>query len=166
MRPILLAVALIIVPAVFAQDTPPAPCATPEHRQFDFWIGRWEVSDADGEVVGHNRVESVYSGCGLREEWTSANGWQGGSLNLYDQLRGRWHQTWIDQSGRLLLLDGGLDGHDMVLSGRTPSSDGGDVLHEIRWTPLGDGRVRQHWRTSEDGGAIWEDAFVGLYARE
>jgi hypothetical protein len=167
MRPTLVAAALIIAPAVFAQDTPPpTPCATTEHRQFDFWVGRWEVTDADGQVVGHNRIEPVYSGCGLREEWSSANGWRGGSLNLYDEARGRWHQTWIDQSGRLLLLDGGLDGSTMVLSGTAPSRDAREILHEIRWTPLDDGRVRQHWRTSRDGGVTWEDAFLGLYERE
>jgi hypothetical protein len=168
MRPILIAVALFVVPiaSVSAQDGEPSrACTTAEFHQFDFWVGDWTVTDADGTVVGHNRIEAVYSGCGLREEWTSVKGWRGGSLTLYDATRGAWHQTWIDQSGRLLLLDGGLEGAAMVLTGTTAGEDG-SILHEIRWTPLADGRVRQHWRRSNDDGATWEDVFVGFYARE
>ncbi len=162
-----IAIMLLVACLAPAQETPDTPpCSGPEHRQFDFWIGRWEVTDADGRVVGRNRIEAVYDGCGLREEWTSTNGWRGGSLTLFDHARDRWHQSWIDQSGRLLLLDGGLDGADMVLSGTVPGDDGEVVLHEIRWTPLPDGRVRQRWRTSTDGGATWEEAFVGFYSRE
>ena len=28
---------------VHAQEAKPAPCSAPEHRQFDFWLGDWEV---------------------------------------------------------------------------------------------------------------------------
>jgi hypothetical protein len=31
---------------------------------------------------------------------------------------------------------------------------------------LTDGKVRQTWRISNDGGSTWKDAFVGLYARQ
>jgi hypothetical protein len=30
---------------------------------------------------------------------------------------------------------------------------------------LPDGRVRQHWETSKDGGATWTTAFDGYYRR-
>ena len=44
--------ALFILTALggaFAQ-TPPSRCATPEARQFDFWVGTWELTwkNADG----------------------------------------------------------------------------------------------------------------------
>ena len=28
---------------VAAVGGPPAPCADAEHRQFDFWVGQWDV---------------------------------------------------------------------------------------------------------------------------
>ena len=44
-------------------------CHEPERRQFDFWLGEWEVCDPDGKVVGHNSIAPLYDGCALREEW-------------------------------------------------------------------------------------------------
>ena len=36
-----------LVPPVNAQQT--APCSDPAYRQFDFWVGKWEVFRPDGE---------------------------------------------------------------------------------------------------------------------
>jgi len=66
------------------------PCASPEHRQFDFWQGEWEVREA-GRAAGTNRITRVLGGCALREEWTGAGGGKGTSLNVYDEAQRRWH---------------------------------------------------------------------------
>jgi hypothetical protein len=50
----------------------------------------------------------------------------------------------------------------MVLAGERASGDG-PVLDRIRWRHLSDGRVRQEWTTSTDGGATWRRAFLGFY---
>ena len=34
------------------------PCASAEHKQFDFWVGDWDVRSAAGQVLGHNRISS------------------------------------------------------------------------------------------------------------
>jgi hypothetical protein len=140
----------------------------PEHRQFDFWLGEWEVRSPEGKVVGHNRVTRLFDATGLREEWAGASGLRGTSLNLYDAARGRWHQTWIDSSGTVLLLDGGLRDGTMVLVGESPADGDPEatVRHRISWSLI-DGdpdQVRQHWETSADG-ASWETAFDGRYRR-
>jgi len=150
-------------------ETPPAePCASPEHHQFDFWIGDWEVRDADGKLQGTNDITTLYGGCVLQEHWQGTSGSVGTSFSLYDAPRGVWHQTWVDNQGGLLLLEGELDGKDMVLRTRRPSSKDPsvEVRHEVRWTPLDDGRVRQHWRASKDGGAHWVDVFDGYYSKK
>ena len=82
------------------------PCRAAEYRQFDFWAGSWEVYGPNGQLVGRNVVEPVLDGCGLQESWTSATGSQGHSYNFYDAANGKWHQTWIDDSGNPLYLDG------------------------------------------------------------
>ena len=137
------------------------PCADPRHRDFDFWLGTWEVRDPDGNLVGHNRVTRLFDECGLREEWTGAGGLRGTSLNVFAAKRGRWHQTWVDSSGALLLLDGGLRNGARVLE-----ATGGPLRHRISWSRIhGDpDRVRQHWETSADG-RTWETAFDGRYLR-
>jgi hypothetical protein len=155
--------------AATARQTPaaqqPPSCDAEEHRQFDFWIGDWQVTTPDGQPAGTNRIESILNGCVLLENWTGRSGSIGKSFNMYDRRAGRWRQTWVDGAGGRLDLVGGLDGGAMVLGGTTPAPDGGEVLHEIRWERFDEGKVRQHWRMSRDGGKSWSDAFVGIYAR-
>lgn len=143
-------------------DPDAAPCSAEGYRQFDFWIGDWIVETPEGEPAGANRIEAVLGGCALVEHWRGTTGSIGTSLNQYDARDGRWHQVWVDGRGGRLELTGRRSGDSMVLSGRT-TSETGRVHHEISWTPLEDGRVRQHWRASKDGGASWEDVFVGIY---
>lgn len=151
-----LLVALLGAPAQGA-----SPCASPERRQFDFWIGEWEVTRPDGKVAGHNRIATILGGCALREEWTGAAGNQGTSLNAWDPEVHVWRQTWVDQSGTVLLLAGGIEGGRMVMvSGDGPSRQ------RITWTPMADGRVRQLWDSSADGGKTWKVEFDGTYAKK
>lgn len=150
-----------------AQSPPPPACTAAEHRQFDFWLGEWDVTARNGNAAGTNRITSINSGCALREEWTGARGFTGTSLNAYDSSSGRWHQTWIGSDGVLLLLDGGLRDGTMELAGVTVGRDGAKTHHRIRWTPL-DGspsKVRQLWESSTDGGKTWSVAFDGTYQK-
>lgn len=138
-------------------------CAGPEHRQFDFWVGDWEVRNPDGEVAGTNVITAVASGCALNEYWRSARGPTGTSLNWYEPATEQWHQLWVGL-GYYLRLSGGLEAGKMVLSGERESPEGA-VIDRITWTPLEDGRVRQLWEMSRDGGRSWEVAFEGFYSR-
>lgn len=135
-----------------AQTT--GPCSAQEYRQFDFWIGSWEVYSPDGKRTGNNRIERVLGGCALHESWQSAGGGNGHSYSFYDAATGRWHQTWIDGSGQALYLDGGHSGQSMVLA---------DATNRITWTPLENRAVRQHWESTSDGGETWTTVFNGEY---
>ena len=155
-------------PAALAQDgDAPKPCSSPEYSQFDFWVGDWNVTSPDGTQQGTNKVVKMLGGCVVQENWTGAKASVGQSYNIYSKPRGVWHQTWVDNSGSLLLLDGGIEDGRMVLRGETPARDGkGTVMHEISWTPRESGQVRQHWRISRNRGGEWSDAFVGIYTRK
>lgn len=150
-----------------AQEVASERCQAPEHRQFDFWLGRWEVRNADGEVVGHNEIRRIAGGCGLLESWRGTGGGVGTSVNAYDADLGRWTQRWVGAGATLWLegeLEEGPEGRRMVLEGPRPrSTPRGPVLDRITWTPLPDGRVRQAWEISSDGGESWSELFVGLY---
>ena len=55
------ATAAVLLSLNAVSETPPAPakkapCNEARFRQFDFWVGEWEVKDASGKVVGHNSV--------------------------------------------------------------------------------------------------------------
>ena len=149
-----------------AEPAAPSPhCADPANRQFDFWLGDWDVFNPEGKQVGTNRIALVY-GCVLHESWKTPRGYEGQSFNRYDADRGVWHQTWVDNQGTLLLLEGGLKDGAMALSdASTPGRKPGAPLNEIRWTKNDDGTVRQHWQSSADGGKTWKTAFDGKYVR-
>jgi hypothetical protein len=141
-------------------------CESPESRQFDFWVGTWRVTEK-GELSGRNSIQKIDSGCALLESWTDAAGSTGHSLNIYDARRRKWHQTWVDARGGLLVLEGELRNGSMVLEGAArPAKDGKQQIDRITWTPLPSLQVRQHWEVSTDGGAHWSTVFDGLYTRE
>ena len=145
----------------------PAPCSASAYRQFDFWIGDWDVTNPQGAAAGTNTITRILNGCVLHESWTGAGGTNGVSHNIYSLQTGQWHQTWVDASGTLLQLDGGLDAEGkMVMRGKTVGQGGQEVLNEISWEPLASGQVRQMWRTSADEGTNWQVIFNGLYSRK
>jgi hypothetical protein len=162
---ILAALALADPSAAQPPAVPPTPpaCTAPEHHQFDFWIGRWDVTDAKtGEPAGHSLVESLYGGCVLRENW-SEPGWQGGSLNMYVRQAHQWRQTWMDQSGALRDFSGALQDGKMVLLAHDQSVAGRPVWVRMTFTPNPDGTVRQYSDYSIDTGATWKERYDYLY---
>jgi hypothetical protein len=166
---VVLAASLATQPAPAADAPVPTPgqaCDAKPRRQFDFWLGDWDVRDPGGKLVGRNRVTRVHGGCALEEQWSGHGGVTGSSLNAWDADRDRWHQTWVDNTGAVLLLDGGWTGERMVLSGQdAPAPGASPTLQRISWEPLPDGRVRQLWEASKDGGRTWATAFDGTYSR-
>lgn len=168
----LVAGALLFAAPGLAQDPPASPdpdssaerCRPDTFGEFDFWLGRWEVHNPDGELVGHNEITRVSRGCGLLEVWTGVRGGRGVSVNAYDPDLGRWTQRWVGE-GTSLWLEGGWTGDRMELVGTLPrTTPRGEVIDRITWTPLADGRVRQVWEVSAVGGGSWEGVFVGLYS--
>lgn len=145
-----------------AQNEPPA--APSQTRDFDFWLGDWEVTTPDGEVAGYNRIESILEGRVLRESYTTKGAFAGHSYNSYNAPAARWEQFWVDNSGTVLHLRGGLnEAGQMVLAGERMTRAGAAVTDRITWTPHPDGSVRQHWELSSDKGETWETLFDGTY---
>jgi hypothetical protein len=156
--------ALFLSQSIAAQTAPPVPCAAPEFRQFDFWVGEWTVNRTDtGVYAGANRIERILEGCVLHERWVGAKGFAGQSFNVFDVTRKVWHQTWVDQTGSLLVLEGGLRNGNMVLEGEGRQADGTSIRNRIAWTPLPGGKVRQRWDATTDGGKSWSVVFDGIY---
>jgi hypothetical protein len=146
-------------PIAPAPAAPPTPCATPEHRQFDFWVGRWAVYPAgQDKLIAHSLIESVYGGCGVRENWMPLKGSGGGSLNIYLPEEKRWEQFWIDSGGTRALFTGGWNGTAMVIQGKWA----GPVVR-ISYSKNADGSVRQFGEQSTDEGKNWAPSFDLIY---
>jgi hypothetical protein len=160
----LLVVALALVPGLtHAQVTESNSCEGPEYRQLDFWVGDWIVENAAGERAGSNRIELVLKDCALHENWDGAGGGRGFSYSIDDRRTDSWHQTWVDDQGRLLQLDGRLEDGKMVLKGENLGPNGGVIFHQVTWEKIDDGRVRQVGSISRDEGDSWNTVFDGIY---
>ena len=148
-------------------DKTSASCVAPEYRQFDFWIGRWEVFDPSGKKVGDSRIDRINDGCALLENWTGGGSVTGKSLNIYDSEDRQWHQFWVDSSSSRLMLDGKFADGKMILAGTKvdPKKPENAVIQRITWSRNGDGSVRQLWESSGDGGKKWTTAFDGKYVK-
>src|ERR1044071_1770374 len=129
----------------------PASCSTPEHRQFDFWVGKWDVyPTGKDKLAAHSLIESVYGGCGIRENWMPLGNAGGGSLNIYVPEEKHWEQFWIDAQGSRALFVGGWNGKGMVIQGKW-----GGLLVRISYSKNADGSVRQFGEQSTDEGKTW-----------
>lgn len=158
--------------AAEAQSAPPAPpppaCTAPEHRQFDFWVGYWDVyPTGKDKLVAHSLIERLYAGCTIRENWMPLNNNNGGSLNMYDPADKKWHQLWQDSQNSRVTFDGAFGDGKMILVGnwKDANGPGKDALTRMMYSTNPDGSVRQFGEQSTDQGKTWSPAFDFTYRK-
>jgi hypothetical protein len=152
------------VPAL-ASDA--GPCNDPEHRAFDFFIGRWDAFDSkSGELSGSSVIEPIFDGCALRESWRETE-LTGGSVSAYDARTQTWRQTWTDSRGAWREFVGGRQDGKMVLVWKYPSQrNPGHMAHvRLTYTQNADGTVRQYSDQSADDGITWVERYDLTYRR-
>ena len=134
-------------------------CSATEFRQFDFWLGDWDVFDVGkSAVVAHARVDLILDGCVLREDYEGANRLHGQSFTLYDPSRKIWHQSWATNRGQLLVIEGKLEAGEMLLAGADRTAEGKERRVRGTWKPM-NGGVRETAVVSNDAGGTWQPWF-------
>lgn len=142
-------------------------CCTAVHKQFNFWLGEWNVYDTTGNKVGENSIIQREKNCVLNERWTSASGSTGSSYNYYDRSDSTWNQVWVDSRGGNLVLKGRAMENQMILKStlqKTPT--GGAYFNRITWTLNEDGSVSQLWEILNANNEVTSVAFLGIYKRK
>lgn len=152
---------------VAAMSVQAYPC---EHKEgfsdFDFWLGEWEVHVANGAKAGSNVIRKAERGCVLIENWTNVRGGTGMSVNYLDLTTNEWVQIWNAEGGSQINVRGGLTKDGMRMEGHIHYVGNGTTApFRALWTPLPDGRVRQFFEQSNDGGETWTPWFEGFYSR-
>jgi hypothetical protein len=161
-------VSLSLVPLdVYGLGAAAHGCGGARNRQFDFWLGRWDVFTGT-TLVGTNEVKSRVDGCVVEENWTSASLGRGRSLNAYDAAIGTWSQFWVGSGGcqfSVVLIEGGFADGSMTMQGSRTQPEGffvappcgpppGTVVTThtdlIRWTLLQSGDVLQQLASAND----------------
>jgi hypothetical protein len=145
-----------------------APCEDGEFRQFDFWIGDWDVAPAAGGMQqGSSHVVKEMGGCVIWENWTSAGGpYFGKSYNTWNVNLKRWEQYWVDNAAGVIFFHGGLkDGVMDYWTDDVPQPTGGTLLRHLQFFNLGPDKVRQFSQESNDGGKTWHVEYDFIYTR-
>ena len=165
-------IALSLVPLdVYGLGAAAHGCDAAPYRQFDFWVGRWDVFSG-ANLVGTNEVKSRVDGCVVEENWTSAGAGRGRSLNAYDAATGTWSQFWVGSGGcqfSVILMEGGFANGSMTMQGSRTQPEGfliappcgpppGTVVTThtdlFRWTLLQSGDVLQQIAAANDAPVV------------
>ena len=152
---------LVLPSTAIAQSDPDAsqagaskvsPCEEdPRFREFDFWVGQWDVHDVNGTFVGENSITREESGCVVIENWLGAKGSTGMSINYLDKVTNEWVQSWHAAGGYQIVMRGGLTDDGMLLNGTIHYIANGQTSpFRGLWTAMPDGRVRQYFEQSND----------------
>lgn len=139
------------------------PCQTAEYRQFDFWVGDWDVHNPAGQKVGENQITREQDGCLLVEHWKSGRGIETGtSFNYFDIRDKKWHQLYLDNSGNAGAypsMSGNFADNKMILV----SDEKVSPVFRWTWYVLSPGKVRQMAEQSDDQQKTWRVIWDSTY---
>ena len=150
-------------PAPPAQRPNPCP-VKPEYKQFDFWVGEWDVTD-QGRKIATSSIQRIVGDCIIFENYFQLDDYTGKSFSFYDATLGKWRQTWVDSSGNVGEFLGEFKESAMRFEGETHRADGQKILRRMTLFNLGQDRVRQYSERSLDGGKTWGVGYDFIYVR-
>lgn len=149
------------------------PCAAPQYRQFDFWIGNWEAFAPNGTKAGDSKISVILDSCIILEEWTSAALQQGlrfagKSFNTFNAATGEWQQTWVDNTGTTIFYSKGISGTNNIVFKTAPFVISKDTMgiRRLSFYKLSDDKVRQHGEISKDNEKTWMTEYELEYRRK
>ncbi|HYV97758.1 MAG TPA: tetratricopeptide repeat protein [Gemmatimonadaceae bacterium] len=154
-----------------AFDAVVRPCMhNARFREFDFWIGDWDVRPTGQPPAGppaRNTVTLDDNSCVITEHWTAPSGSEGQSFNIFDRSYGVWRQTWVDNVGGQHDYRGSLKDGNMVFVGDTPMPNGqpGRVPTRLTFFHISKDSVRQFSEISPDSGRTWQVSYDLTYVR-
>ena len=173
----LFAATFLVAPSSSAQAPSPPPqqrypCRyMAEAKQFDFWIGTWDVtpwqvpSPTPQQQMGVNEVHPILEHCVLLENWKGARGGEGKSFNYYDTNLKKWRQIWMADGGGALDYTGEFRDGAMRFVGWNLDPQGRRVEQKLTFFAIARDTVRQLFEASPDGGKTWKPTFDGRYVR-
>jgi hypothetical protein len=168
--------AVAAAPTAAVPKKPSAACSSPEHRQFDFWHGDWDVTvrarkAPDGQwamAAGTQHIESILGGCATAEHFTAegpGQPWAGASYSSWQPKLGKWRQTWVDDGGGYLAFTGGMEDGAMTLYGEPREKDGVESQMRMRFLEVRPESLHWKWERTTDDGATWDSMMEIDYRR-
>lgn len=158
-----------------AQSAAPA-CLSPEARQFDFWLGEWELTGRHRlqpdvtqwqETRSTNSIRSVLDGCVTLETFQNLGptAWSGMSVSTWNPQSHRWNQTWVDSQGSYITLSGEFADGRMVLV-TPPRASNAALMNRMVYHDIAADSLIWSWELSHDGGRSWAPMWEITYRRK
>jgi hypothetical protein len=172
MRATIVAIFMMLSAALGQQQAPENPCAVPQQKQFDFWVGEWDLTwpgDKSGEAAhGRNTIRRTLDGCVVEENFDGGTSMplRGMSVSTFDTRPGKWKQTWVDNQGGYLDFIGEFRNQQMILSRVGSKPDGTRVLQRMVWKNITAEEFDWSWESSSDGGKTWKVVWPIHYKRK
>src|SRR5947209_17234110 len=157
-RSILIALLLLFSSLAHAQSSPANPCTLPQQKQFEFWVGEWDLTwpgEKAGEIGhGTNSIRRIMDGCVVQENFSGANSMpmRGTSVSVFDARTGKWKQTWVDNEGGYLDFIGEFKDGQMILQREGIRPDGSKVLQRMVWENICAGQSDRIGEAAGKGG--------------
>jgi len=139
---------------------------TAEARQFDFWVGEWDVFNPQGQKAGTSVIQQISAGCGVLENWRDAFGNEGKSINFYDPNTQKWYQYWIGASGGPSRFSGAYKDGAMKYEGESTTVNGVTSSSRLTFFNVDADTVRQFAERTADGGKTWTVTYDFKYVRK
>ena len=151
--------------AVTAQR--PAGCNNAEQRQFDFWLGEWDVSETGSAATEAESSITLHDqGCVILEYWRPFQGASGHSINGYDSDAKLWRQTWIDATGRITAYGGAMRDGTLYLDNLSPPAMGAAAgKRRMNFRAVNANTVRQWGESFDEKSGKWSVAWDLTYHR-
>ncbi|NVK53459.1 MAG: hypothetical protein HWD85_11040 [Flavobacteriaceae bacterium] len=163
---LLLALLFATVTNSQSQNSKRIPCSTKEYKQFDFWVGNWNVYNTKNKLIGTNKVVKMPNACAIQENWSSTSSpSKGTSYNYYNAKDKTWNQLWIDNSGGSLVLKGSYTNNQMILKSSLQQGKNGKFYNKLTFTKNNDGSVTQVWELRDNNNTLIKELFRGIYKK-
>lgn len=145
------------------------PCLNnPHNREFDFWVGEWNVFQTGTDfLVGKSRIENTLGGCLILENWTAmGNPAEGKSMNFLNPKTAKWEQHYMSISGvSQNYYNGEYKETAMRYDGDGVDKVGNKLLFHLTYFNEGPNQVRQVLERSADSGKTWTTLYDFTYKR-
>ena len=164
--------------ALAGQDFPVSPALSAEARQFDFWIGEWDVNlrvrQNDLTWADQHRAQAkvypILSGKAVLELWSEdqVSGIKGYSLRYFDQTRDEW-VLWLNWPSANRSGSSSLAGTFRHRRGNffstSVAADGTETTSRFSFSDISPDSFRWDDAFSTDGGATWRDNWIMEFSR-
>ena len=147
----------------------PRPCAGPEFRTLDFWVGDWVAEDDKGNAIGTNRItRNEYGDCVITEHFRMNDGsLTGPSVSIYRPALKQWRQTWVDdQNGYFDLVGGPVSGADHVFFFENKRVTDTQPFQRMIWQDVKPDSFIWRWQRRAKAEDPWADSWVIHYKRK